>query len=342
MKRTKKILAFAAATAMALTPATVFADNTSSPATGAAAGAGSVEGVVDKSVFTVTVPTVDAGTFDFILDPQDLIKDSSNAKYSGATFTGDTGLYFQSATNTYTADSKELTIVNKSSMDINVNLEVNVTSSAGVTFTEDKTFADDTTTSVYLGLINSQDAATATTPDAVKADTLKASADVTMGAVAADKFEVKYDAGTGYTYGLKADAADSDFTKMTFKLTGAANKNADWTDLKDAKPEIQVVWNITKGGAKTACMQIDGSLVYLAAGPAEADTFAEGATLTSLVVYSDGAPAGKDITSSASFTSGYIVINDSVLPSASDSVWTFKYVVDGVDYVSAYPANSLQ
>lgn len=331
----KKLLALAIASAMAISPATVFADVTTSPATGSAVGDGKVEGYIDKEVFTVVVPTVAAGDFDFILDPQDLIKDSTNAAYTGATFTGTTGLYFKSDTNKYTADSKEMTITNKSSVDVNVNLEVKVTSDAGVTFTTDKTFKDDTTPSVFLGLINSQDADSATTPAAVDPSTLTASADVTMAAVDASKFEVKYSGGT-YSYGLNSSAADADFKKMTFKLTGAANKNADWTDLKTAAPKIEVVWNISKADSATEgiCLLV-GSTFWV--GPDKNDNtiaFAPNATVSDVKV--NGAACNHTM------TDNYIVVswNDIVVAGQdSATTWTVTATVDGVNYTATYSLN---
>lgn len=329
----KKLLALAIASAMAISPATVFADVTTSPATGSAVGDGKVEGYIDKEVFTVVVPTVAAGDFDFILDPQDLIKDSTNAAYTGATFTGTTGLYFKSDTNKYTADSKEMTITNKSSVDVNVNLEVKVTSDAGVTFTTDKTFKDDTTPSVFLGLINSQDADSATTPAAVDPSTLTASADVTMAAVDASKFEVKYSGGT-YSYGLNSSAADADFKKMTFKLTGAANKNADWTDLKTAAPKIEVVWNISKANsAKSVYAAVIGSTIYVGADATapEPAKFAAGTTFTNVILtFPNGTTL--DATSLIDTSTGWL----SLAGASVNGTYTMTFEADGVPYTTTF------
>ena len=247
-------MALALTGVMLCSPISVFAaDTTESPASGNATGDGKVEGIVNKDIFTVELPTIaeDDKTFNFILDPQGLIKDTSAGAYESAKFEDGASLFFKlakadAAGNAYASSSDALTVTNKGSVAVDVSLTAtasNLSNDADtIALTSDNTFADDTSASVYLALVSG---------DTTKALTSDAGATIqsSMDAVDEKNFEVKYDSTNGYTYGLKADTQDSEFKTLSFNLTGVCNTSADtatWDKVKDITPSVEVTWTLAK------------------------------------------------------------------------------------------------
>lgn len=241
----KKILATALCASMVLSSTAVFAaDTTTSTGTGNSTGDGKVEGVLDKEVYSVTLPTVAEKTYDFILDPQDLISQTNNEAYSGAAFNGDTGMYFQTASNQYTEKSAAQTVVNKSAVDIDLTMDVKVDmdSVAGISIEEAASLTS-TTPSINLALVGTLNGGDEDDPVYVGADG-ELSKTVKLDNDAAD-YTAVYETST-YVY--KNTESDHDDSQYEFYLTGAANKGAkvDWTDVKDKTPSITVTWSYAK------------------------------------------------------------------------------------------------
>jgi hypothetical protein len=245
MKNRKRFLALVSAAAMVLAPCTAFAtDTVTSPAIGNANSTGTVEGWVDKEVFTVVLPTVASNSLDFILDPQGLIADTlaaSGSHYYGKTFEASKTLYFNRVdtgkSNDYESRSDDITITNKSSIPVEITVEATTTGDA-VSLTTDSAFTDSTKTEVYLALSTG-----GSTDVYVDPSTSKATLTSQLDAVDASNFEVTYTNGA-YSYGLKAGLSDTVFPKFTFYLTGACNSAANWGDTADIAPGVDLVWTV--------------------------------------------------------------------------------------------------
>lgn len=243
-------------------------EETADPTTGQLGGTGTVEGVVNKNVFKVELPTVAAGatTFNYIMDPQGLIKSTSAAAHAGKTFKDGDSVYFENVAGTptenFSATSDSLKIVNKSTMAVNVTLTANVVAVEGLTMAESATFAaDDTATKLYLALIGGEGESAQTR--AITADGAKITAQ--MSAAAEGSYKVSYDtAKSEYVYAF-TDAAKAEdyagFSTYSFKLTGACNTNtgADWTELKDANPAVTVIWSVEDPTAPKGVLESDGT-----------------------------------------------------------------------------------
>lgn len=230
----KKLLALGMAATMLMGSSVVaLADS------GSQTGDGKVEGVVDTEVFSVVLPVTDSSTLAFILDPQGLIKATSNAAYSGASF-GEGTLFFQNESTNYSNTSNVLTVTNKSSVKADITVTAKITGNDGIALSADDSFADDTSASMYMALV---DVANPSPKAITDADGVKLTA--TMDAAAEGSYEYKYNEGV-YSYGLKDGVQDSAFAKYEFKLTGASNANGDWTGLAEAVPAVEVTWNIEK------------------------------------------------------------------------------------------------
>lgn len=233
----RKLAALGLAATMVMGSSVVtFAADTSN---GSQTGEGKLEGTVDTEVFSVVIPTTDENTFKFTLDPEGLIKKTENAAYSGATF-GEGTLFFQTDTNQYSDTSKELQVVNKSSVNVDVALKAEVTAE-GIKINADKTFEGDTSASMYLAIKSGEDEVAVTSDAAAEyAATVKKAPD--------EAYEYKYDSSSQtYSYELKDDADSTvEFEKLTFAITGAANVNGDWSTLASATPSITVTWDVKK------------------------------------------------------------------------------------------------
>lgn len=249
VKRFKKFVAVATACALMMTPVSVNAEGETS-AEGSTTGSSQLEGIINKDIFSVVLPTIATGdtTFDFIIDPQGLIAATGNAAYPNATFNdADKGLFFKNDADNYSSTSNSLTAVNKGTGVVDVTLSATAdalkddTAGYSIQLADSASFASsDTTTSLYLALASGSDTVALTEEGA--------SISTSLEAAPADAYEVKYENGA-YSYGLTdvAEAADyTGFDSLDFNLTGACNTNADWTAAKDATPAVEVTWSLKK------------------------------------------------------------------------------------------------
>lgn len=248
-----KFIALAMAFTLLVTPMTAFGAPTEETEPGTSVsvnGTGQVEGIVNEEVYCVVLPTQadNDDTFDFILDPQDLINKTDGAAHAGIDSISGNQLYFTKDSE-LSGTSQTLEVINKSSVDVNVTVEATVNDLTGgsddsayeISLTDSADFADDAT-SIYLGLnVDADDAVALTADDG-------ASVTKTL-AGAPDQYETKYE--DGYAYVLKEDADEDAFEKLEFSLTGACNTNADWTNAKDAVPSVSLVWGFDKAEEST-------------------------------------------------------------------------------------------
>lgn len=114
-----------------------------------------------STVYKLVFPTAADNVFDFILDPNNLIRNTHAAAYSGATFSDTAGhLFFKNtdATDddpaTYSGSSNSVTVTNKSNVPVNVTLTTSLTglSADDYTFsaTDDLSSADGP--AIYLAM----------------------------------------------------------------------------------------------------------------------------------------------------------------------------------------------
>ncbi len=259
-KKNQKLVALALAMSMAFGSALpAFAAENSQEGTGQ--GDGSVEGIVASDVFDVVLPAAN-DTFDFILDPQGLIKATgeNNSKYEDVSF-GDGNLFFQNDATNYSNISNSLTITNKSTMDVHVQLDATVTKltvgdgedAKSAVLTEDDGFESDTSASIYLALNT-----TVTTEylDEAREDeettvltATGAQFKTTLDGANEGTYVVVYDDDKGqYNYVIDSDIAEGDFAEhfssMEFTLTGACNPNGDWEGMSELAPEVKLTWYV--------------------------------------------------------------------------------------------------
>ena len=242
MSKMKRAVAIALAAAMTMgsTLTVSAADTTGS---GETHGSGENEGHVEKEVINVVLPTMpeEGSPFDYVTDPERLIKATAGARYEDYTFPeadSDTGVYFRVGEKEFSNTSKTLQVINKSSCD------VTVTVTAGVTAAGDKDLklATSSTTSadnpLYLNLkVGTTDTTIAETGTPVP-KTIAGSP---------SNFEVQYTAD-GYQYVTKEDAAY--WQALNFSLNGAVFEGVVEADT--TAPTVDVTWAFAKAATGTS------------------------------------------------------------------------------------------
>ncbi len=282
MKNYKKIAAGLLAATMVVSSSMVaFADE------GSTTGAGELEGTVSTDVFNVALPVIPEDgsdtTFDFILDPEGLIKATNAEKYESATF-GEGTLFFANESKdnegnsfyTYSNTSDALTITNYSSIAVDVSLSAAVSEAEDITLTKDSTFKDDTSASIYLAITDG------TNTEAITDD--GASVNTKMDAAGEGAYSIEWNSEEEkYEYQLD-ETNDELFSTYSFQLTGASNSAGDWSGLADIAPSVEVVWNVTAhSDAYLSASEITSE------APSVTMTLPDGVTVTSVNLYKVGA-----------------------------------------------------
>lgn len=247
MKRAKKMVALILAASMTLGSSLVaFATETETTpgGTGTTSGTGNVEGHVNKEVLNVVLPTVTAGTsaFAYTMDPERLIQGTDAGKYAEGTVfpaaDGDTGVYFQTADNTYANTSNTYQVINKSSCAIDLTVKVKATQNTtkDIALGASATPAG-TTPELYLGLkVGNTDQAVSSSEATVTKTIAGTPGNFSIAVVTGDG------GAKSYAYQEKADA--SSWKAMNISMTGSVN-NVDIAADTTA-PTVDVTWTWAK------------------------------------------------------------------------------------------------
>lgn len=208
-------------------------------------GIGKVEGSVPTDVYQVVLPTVGSHTFDFILDPLELIEQTDGARYGGKTFEKSSTLFFRRmdgrAKEDYSSTSDPITITNKGSIPVDVSLNVRMLPSSlgGIQMTNDREFTGDKSASMYMALLDGE--------NIMPIGKEGVDINTTLAAAPEGTFEYGYDKMKGkYTYKLKKDLSGIVFDTRSFQITGAVNKKGKWYQFEDVSPKITISWKITQ------------------------------------------------------------------------------------------------
>lgn len=246
MKNRKRFLALVAAAAMVIAPSSAFATNVTNGAIDGVGGQGSgtTEGWLDKEYFKVEYPTIADGELDFIMDPQELIKNTSGTdKMHGAeTFEPNQTLFFKTdgATNwTHTSKAYEVKIWSTSVVDVSVSAKV---SAGAIEISTDSAFTANEKPSIYMAVEKETSTPNNYAVGAVVDPSKQVGTmNVTTAALDIDNdFEIKVATGS-YIFALKDSAVAK---TVKFRLSGSANKNANWKDVVDVEPTVDLVWSV--------------------------------------------------------------------------------------------------
>lgn len=298
---------------------------------------GNFEGHVEKSVVNVTLPTVSADNYNFIIDPEALIQQTDGKRYPNATFdTNAKGVYFANGVNAstgkteYGATSVMPDVINKSSVSVNVTMSIELTDLNPSIKTVSESAVDvGTDANLWMAVTDGTD----------KEEVVGTTASMTKTiAGTAANYVVSWNEAAGeYQYVIKDNASDSSWAKAALGLTGACNTNGDWSASGlSEESTVEVTWKyeaVGAGVAGTASVVKYQDITYLALrgeDNARLDTEA-----TSVIVN------GVDVTEHAIALNGYVAVTagnlvKSGIAITSGTVLNATYVVDGVKYISSY------
>lgn len=238
----RKITAFALVTAIVIASAMSVSAEME---TGSEMGIGRVEGTVNTDVYQVVLPTVGSHTFDFIMDPLELINQTDGAAYGGKTFEKDATLFFRNtdkgAKEDYSSISSPIIVKNRGSIPVEVSLNVSVDAASlgGIRMTSDRNFKGDTSASLYMAVVDGE--------EILPLGSDGVSITATLDPVPKQLFEYGYNKeNKKYTYTLKKELSDDVFSARAFRLTGAVNRKGNWFELAEVSPEIRISWRITE------------------------------------------------------------------------------------------------
>ncbi len=259
-QKIKKLLAGMLAATMVLgMGTTAFAQTGTATGNGSGNGTGSFEGHVDKDVVAVTLPTADASTFSYKMDPEGLIAATNKDKYPDATFEEGKNVYFLSGEDTWTSDSAKLKVVNKGTVDVDVTVVAKTAENTNVAMSTDDKFAEsDTAAKLYLGLKVAD-------KDAVAVDTTDTAGKVAVGLRGnEDNYEVT-STDSGYAYTAKTGVPDTAWNSFEFGLTGACNPNGDYSATGLTGSDVTVTWSYAVRADDSAADLLDANAVSDAA-----------------------------------------------------------------------------
>jgi len=238
-------------------------------AEGSGSGTGKKEGGDPSKVISVILPTVSENAFDMILDPHELLKDTAYARLGGAdkvNFNDATNhLFFNQGVSSnkvqYGKDSVELSIINKSQIDVWIALNVAVTTGdSTVAFAEDATALGNAEgAAMNLTLKNTpvkgENTAQNTVWDATADDKPSTQVVGTDGTATInykiptiDVFKRTYSNGA-YSYIVdtsKSDGSNAQFNSTKFQLTGEINKKDAWDAVGADDIALTLTWKATK------------------------------------------------------------------------------------------------
>ena len=319
MCKSKKFMAIALVATMVFgSSLTAFAED---PVTsGGSDGAGASEGHLEKKVVKVVLPTTEGTTpFNYTMDPERLIRETSGAKYSGKTFPaaeGDTGVYFLTAENTYANKSGELTVTNESSCDVVLSVKVKTTASAGgkdIALAESSTVATTGDPNLYLGLKVGDETTVVSATEQTISTTIEG---------VSSNFETAVKEGA-YVYQVKSDAAGWKSTKIS--MEGAVSNLPIAADV--TAPTVNVTWSFAEAptdaapsittASVTAAANTDAVWTYSLGAGSEAAT-----TIKSITYNGASAISAFDLT-----TAGQIKLDKATVNSVMATPGSYTYTV---------------
>lgn len=166
----------------------------------------------------VVIPTDAAGIFDFILDPQELISQTNASAYEGKTFEEGATLFFRrtdgEVEEDYSSTSDAVTITNHGPVPIEavVTASISVVARDEFAMTDDREFIDDMRPSVYLALTDGE-----------------------------SELPILLEEETELSVMIPPEGGEEE-NAYSFRLTGACNRQGDWSRMRDITFEVSVTW----------------------------------------------------------------------------------------------------
>lgn len=211
--------------------------------------AGKIEGIIKKEdVFQVDLPLSAGTVFDFIMDPQDLLyktKDDHNLDDSNFTSPRKQFYFVNTGSNAvYSDESDKLQVRNFSLIDVDITVTATLKGEGIALSNTDVFTSSDATASMYLAVVDTASASDARAIAGAENNAANGEAVVTTKLDAIDDayYVTKFDNGI-YSY-VPNTSSNAIIPSYEFWLKGATNTYGDWSELKDVKPELNIVWKV--------------------------------------------------------------------------------------------------
>ncbi len=192
-------------------------------------------------VTNVQLPVLgDVSPFDFLIDPLQLVFQTSAAKYGGGIVEEGASILFRNSEGEYDFSHKSdrLTVVNKGNIPVKVIVTANIKNPESILLVGDESDLNGDLPCIYMALEdeNGDVSVLSNNGDAVIEKVLKAAPD--------DIYQYTLNEETGeYDHDLNKNAENIGFDSFTFGVFASCNTEADWEGV-DTRPIINVNWKI--------------------------------------------------------------------------------------------------
>ncbi len=343
-KKIQKLMAGMLATTMLMASTlTVFAEE-SEPTSGTSTGSGAFEGYVEETYAKVSLPTVEEGTYNYLVDPNGLIVATEGAAHSGIEFEQNKKLFFTNSATSMTSASNKATVINLGTDAIDVTVSATVSAlPTGVSLAAtEEALAGNTAAQIFMQLNVSNGLSETPEGEAVNEKTAIATAadtaaEITVGLAGnPDNFEIVY-ANDAYAFAQKTGVQNTNFNSFEFWLNGDCNSHEGWESTSiDTAGSIAVTWSFeARADESTEPMLAENAVEYKAeAAPSIATTTYVMTAGTDLAVNVDlgkGDKAANGIAGVTYTVSGGSAADMATNYSFADNVLTIK--AKAIDYI---------
>lgn len=199
---------------------------------------------VEQDIISVDLPTLqedEESPFDFIIDPHNLLFETSAAVFGGGIVEEGANLLFHNRTEgefDFSKYSDSLYVTNKSTVPVMLTISARITDTEDLEIVQDKAFPEDDLPYLYLALVDDKGNEQPVSKDK------EVSIDVKMQRAPENAYVYTWDPETGkYEYGLTGEPEDIDFDKYFFGLTGECSSSTNWGNVY-VHPKITVTWHV--------------------------------------------------------------------------------------------------
>ncbi|MBR4668358.1 MAG: hypothetical protein IKO76_06340 [Butyrivibrio sp.] len=187
----------------------------------------------------VSIPIVEeTSPFDYIIDPQGLIRQTEAARYGGGDVKEDASVLFRNSEGEYKFSdySDKLKITNKSTIPLQVTISAGIDDKGDIKMAESTSDLDGNKPSLFMALVDDEGVLGVLTADGNIEIT------VVLKAVPDGTYTVEYNEETEkYEYKISEDADETLYDTFSFGLFADCNTDARWSGVSRL-PRVKVTW----------------------------------------------------------------------------------------------------
>lgn len=197
--------------------------------------------VYGENVISVDLPTIgEESPFDFFIDPQGLIYETSAAKYGGGTVEEGASLLFHNYKNKdfdFSSYSDSLKVINRSTVPVVVRVTAKITDLGDIKLEQDDAFEGEESNAIYLAVVDDEGNERPLSGDG------EVILEAEMKEAPAEAYTYYYNEEQDVYEYVSTDKENMDYDTYSFGLRGECNTNADWSELS-VSPKVIVTWEV--------------------------------------------------------------------------------------------------